>query len=71
MTKMPFNLRVKLFEIKGTKVFSLCNNIKNNEKALHFPVSFFIPRLKMLFYCTFLIENTKLFLSKNSKINFF
>jgi len=61
MIKIPFNTRLKLFELKGVKVFSLfiCNeNIrKAPPQAL---VSFlFIPRVNSLFYCVFYFERQK------------
>jgi hypothetical protein len=42
MTQIPFSLKVKLFDIKGAKTFLLCNNIENNKKTFHFPVSFLL-----------------------------
>jgi hypothetical protein len=60
MIKIPFNTRLKLFGLKGVKVFSLfiCNeNIRKAPQAL---VSFlFIPRVNSLFYCVFYFERQK------------
>jgi hypothetical protein len=69
MTQILLNLRVKLSDTKGIKVFLLCNNIENDKKTLHLPVSFFliILRIKRLYYYIFLIEKYKTNLKYNFK----
>ena len=42
MIQIPFNIRVKLLDIKSVDVILLCNDIRNYKKILHLLFVFFI-----------------------------
>jgi len=66
MIQIPFNIRVKLLDIKSVDVILLCNDIRNYKKILHLLLfNFFILKVKILLYYAFLIENTKLTLRRS------